>query len=185
MQIKLPLLPSGPGGIRKPAFHGPWQIPVESDAARQRRQANPLFLYAKLVDRRCPVCFAGLKNGAWKFCMIDRVRKMLRLKTDRTSKRIGFIALASLALEEITTVKLDARLNSVDLQHSTACRVLKRRRQLHFTRFSPMGGTRKTGSPRGGGKKSTPPGGTQGFCLVKTRYRNPGQNSDPPKIQKS
>src|SRR5207253_2955375 len=25
MQSKLPLLPSGPGGVRKSAFHGPWQ----------------------------------------------------------------------------------------------------------------------------------------------------------------
>src|SRR5256885_14376945 len=25
MRSKLPLLPSGPGGVRKSAFHGPWQ----------------------------------------------------------------------------------------------------------------------------------------------------------------
>ena len=29
------------------------------------------------------------------------------------------------------------------------------------------------------------PGGNQVFCLVKTRCRNPGQNSDPPEIQNS
>src|SRR2546430_17456514 len=37
MRSKLPLLPSGPGGVRKSAFHGPWQnrraIKPERDGA--------------------------------------------------------------------------------------------------------------------------------------------------------
>src|SRR6266576_5539710 len=37
MQSKLPLLPSGPGGVRKSAFHGPWRRvikPTGRSAAR-------------------------------------------------------------------------------------------------------------------------------------------------------
>jgi len=34
MQSKLPLLPSGPGGVRKSTFHGPWRNLPETYAAK-------------------------------------------------------------------------------------------------------------------------------------------------------
>src|ERR1700691_290077 len=37
-QSKLPLLHSCPGGVRKSAFHGPWQILGHDKAGRARRQ---------------------------------------------------------------------------------------------------------------------------------------------------
>ena len=37
MQNKLPLLPSGPGGVRKSAFHGPWRGVIDRSARRAAR----------------------------------------------------------------------------------------------------------------------------------------------------
>jgi len=41
MRSKLPLLPSGPGGVRKSAFHGPWHVQLSRSGFLQ--QANSPF----------------------------------------------------------------------------------------------------------------------------------------------
>ena len=45
MQSKLPLLPSGPGGVRRSTFHGPWQKEFAA-----RREAHQGKLHAQLLD---------------------------------------------------------------------------------------------------------------------------------------
>ena len=44
MQSKLPLLPSGPGGVRKSTFHGPWRQPIK----RRSREAASLLVLLSL-----------------------------------------------------------------------------------------------------------------------------------------
>src|ERR1035441_9450061 len=50
MQSKLPLLPSGPGGVRKPTVHGPWQgesastpLPLQGQKGQAKRGRAPLM----------------------------------------------------------------------------------------------------------------------------------------------
>jgi hypothetical protein len=51
MSSKLPLLPSGPGGVRKSTFHGPWQ--KESAARAARLQGESGFnAEKKLMQKR-------------------------------------------------------------------------------------------------------------------------------------
>ncbi len=55
MQSKLPLLPSGPGGVRKSAFHGPWRRGIKRrgfDAASNKSTAPAVFKSANA--RWCP-----------------------------------------------------------------------------------------------------------------------------------
>src|SRR6266498_1279462 len=50
MQSKLPLLPSGPGGVRKSAFHGPWQ---NCSAKLNRGFSSP----QEFSGWKLPLCF--------------------------------------------------------------------------------------------------------------------------------
>ena len=56
MQSKLPLLPSGPGGVRKSTVHGPWHGQCAAGAGRLQEkflERSPASLH--FVFRKCTV----------------------------------------------------------------------------------------------------------------------------------
>ena len=65
-----------------------------------------------------------LEDRAREIGVIHRVRKMLCFQAKRTAVRIFFAAFASLFLQEIAAVKLNARLVGVNLHHPTAIWIL-------------------------------------------------------------
>src|ERR1043166_8088204 len=88
MQSKLPLLPSGPGGVRKSAFHGPWQNRIPRLSRSHVRPAMKLFMELFTVK------------------IAISIPRPLRHEPDATKrnrlmKRQSFIVLVSLFIQQL------------------------------------------------------------------------------------
>src|ERR1700722_1761450 len=77
------------------------------------------------IDDGVPVCRAGMQSHRGEIRVIGRIREMLGLQRQASAEFVGPAALShALAVEEVSAIKLHARLGGGNLQHAAGLRLI-------------------------------------------------------------